>query len=255
MGSSQLVHPAGRTVVSLVGDFQVCHDGAVVRVPPVAQLLLCFLAIQEQPVRRPFVTGNLWPEADEQRASARLRSTLWRVPLLGGRPLVCTTVSHIGLDPGVAVDLHGVAGEIDRVFGPRASRLDSTALDRALELFGHDLLDGWYEDWAVLERERFRQVRLHVLDRLTSHLLAADRCAEALRVALTVVASDPLRESARRLMVRTHLREGNVAEAFRLYRAYADQLCREVGAAPSPAMTALLEPYRCHATALGASSS
>jgi hypothetical protein len=59
------------------------------------------------------------------------------------------------------------------------------------------------------------------------------------------VAADPLRESAQRLLVRVHLNEGNVAEAFRQYGAYADLLHRELGAAPSRVMTDLLEPYRC----------
>lgn len=250
MRISQHVQVAARTRVSLVGDFEVCHDGAVVRVAPVAQRLLCFLALQERPVRRPFVTGHLWPEADERRGSARLRSALWRVPSIEGQPLVCTTASHLGLHPDVAVDLRAADREGQWVLDGRSSPVHSGAVDRALELFGHDLLEGWYEDWALLERERFRQVRLHVLDRLCARLLEEDRCTEALRVAMAVVATDPLRESARRVMVRIHLLEGNVAEAFGVYRAYEDELRREVGAAPSPAMTALLEPYRCHAPAL-----
>ena len=83
------------------------------------------------------------------------------------------------------------------------------------------LLPGWYDDWVVLERERLRQLQLHALDRLAAALLAAEEPGRALDAALVAVQADPLRESAHRIVVRIHLREGNALEALRAYERFA----------------------------------
>ena len=41
---------------------------------------------------------------------------------------------------------------------------------RELVSFGDDVLLGWYDDWVIMERERFRQIRLHALDRIGDRL-------------------------------------------------------------------------------------
>lgn len=235
------------TSVSLVRDFEVRHDGVLVEVPPIAQRVLCFLALHERPVRRAYVSGSLWPEADERHAGASLRSALWRVPTPGERPMVRASTTHLWLDKAVVVDLHDLLEQSVAMCAPDAVRLEWADVARALWFYGHDLLTGWYDEWAVAERERFRQVRLHVLDQIGERLFADGRHHEALEVALAVVAAEPLRESAHRLLLRVHLHEGNIAEAFRQYRTYADLLARDIGAAPSPVMTDLLAPYRCAA--------
>jgi DNA-binding SARP family transcriptional activator len=91
-----------------------------------------------------------------------------------------------------------------------------------------------------VERERFRQLRLHVLDQIGELLLRAQMYCETVQVGLVAVASEPLRESAQRLLVRAHLCEGNVAEALRQYHSYADLLSRELGVIPSRAMEDLV---------------
>lgn len=232
------------TSMSLVRDFEVRHKGAVVVVPPIAQRLLCFVAIHAYPVRRPCVSGALWPDADERHASASLRSALWRVPSPNGESMVRTSASHIWLDNSVAVDLHGLVEASATMFQPSSPRFDWADVPRILWAYGHDLLSGWSDEWALVEREHFRQVRLRVLDQLGELLFREGRHHEAIQVALATVAAEPLRESAQRLLVRIHLHEGNIAEAFRVYKTYADQLYRELDASPSPVMTDLLAPYR-----------
>ena len=74
-----------------------------------------------------------------------------------------------------------------------------------------ELLPHWYDDWVVIERERFRQLRLHALDALCESLAAAGRYAAAVEAGRASVAAEPLRESAHRLLIQAHLAEGNRA--------------------------------------------
>jgi DNA-binding SARP family transcriptional activator len=70
------------------------------------------------------------------------------------------------------------------------------------------------------------------------------RLGEALIAALAATHSDPLRESARRLLVQVHLAQGNIGTAILCYREYRALLQKEFGVEPSPMMIALLRDYR-----------
>jgi DNA-binding SARP family transcriptional activator len=230
-------------VLSLIRDFEVRNNGEIVEIPPNSQRLVCFLAFQDRPVRRSYVSGSLWFNADECRASASLRSALWRLPSLPDFELVGASHTHVWLHPEVIIDLHEVMARGNAVLSPGHDDAELIDVARELVSFGDDMLVGWYDDWVIMERERFRQIRLHVLDRIGDRLLAAGRFCDALQVGLAATRAEPLRESAHRLVIRVHLGEGNVAEAIRQYRAYADLLHRELHASPSPVIQSLLQPY------------
>ena len=107
-----------------------------------------------------------------------------------------------------------------------------------------ELLPGWYEDWVLLERERLRQLRMHALEVLADKLVCVGRFGEAVQAAMAAVAAEPLRESARRAVVRVHLAHGNVAEAVREYEAFRELLADELGVAPSPQLECLMRGLR-----------
>jgi DNA-binding SARP family transcriptional activator len=118
--------------------------------------------------------------------------------------------------------------------------------DDGLEVgdLARDLLPAWYDDFVELERERFRQLRLHALEALSRRHLLAARPARALDAALTALAADPLRESAHRAVMEVHLAEGNVAEAMRQFTALKHVLGSQLGIAPSARTRALLTDHR-----------
>jgi DNA-binding SARP family transcriptional activator len=239
--SSQTDPPT--VALTLIGDFAMRHNECRVEVAPNSQRLICFLALQRHPVRRAYVSGTLWCDSAEPKASASLRSALWRVPAPAGRPVVCASSTQIWLNPDVQVDLRAAISRATEVIDEHIDRAELVAVARELCALGDEVLVGWYDDWLILERERFRQLRLHALDRVGDGLLSAGRYYDALQVGLVAVAAEPLRESAHRLIVRTHLAEGNIAEAIHQYDTYAALLADELGARPSAAMTALRHEY------------
>ena len=232
-----------RVTVSLIRDFDARCDGVPLDIPPRSQRLVGFLAFHDRPVRRSYVSGTLWFNSDEYRASASLRSALWRLPTLPGFPLVGASQTHIWLHPDVRIDLREVMNRGLAVLDGRDNETELIDVARELVLFGDDVLVGWYDDWVIHERERFRQIRLHVLDRIGEQLLLDDRLCDALQVGLAAVRAEPLRESAHSLLIRVHLREGNVSEAVRQYRFYTDTLRRELHARPSTVIRSLMKPY------------
>jgi DNA-binding SARP family transcriptional activator len=93
---------------------------------------------------------------------------------------------------------------------------------------------------VVFERERWRQRLLHGLEALAGHLTRTRLFADAIDVALSVIALDPLRESGQRVLIAAHLAEGNLAEARRCYERHCRSLADELGVGPSAELTALV---------------
>ena len=59
-----------------------------------------------------------------------------------------------------------------------------------------DFLPGWYDDWALMERERIRQRLLHALEAVSRRLARAGDYAGAVEAAMLAISAEPLRESA-----------------------------------------------------------
>jgi DNA-binding SARP family transcriptional activator len=59
--------------LGLLGGFRLTIEAEDVPLPMNAQRLVCFLALHEQPLLRPFVGGTLWGESTEHRAGGSLR--------------------------------------------------------------------------------------------------------------------------------------------------------------------------------------
>lgn len=105
-----------------------------------------------------------------------------------------------------------------------------------------DLLPDWDDEWLDQERDRMRQLRLHMIEALAERLIVEGRFGRAIEAAMAAVRADNLRESAHRMVIRAHLAEGNVNEARRAYDACRTILVREVGVEPSPQTRKYLEP-------------
>ncbi|MER7458701.1 BTAD domain-containing putative transcriptional regulator [Micromonospora sp. NPDC126480] len=218
----------------LLGGFRLVHGGVPVVVPRGLQRVLALVALRPGATRS-HLAGLLWPDAPEDRALSSLRTALWRLRQDPCCPLH-TSGDTVRLGPVVRVDVDALVGTAARVRDG-----DDPCTAAALAAGRHDLLPGWYDDWVLAERERLRQLRLHMLEELADHYLAAGRHGEALEAALEAMAAEPLRETPHRLVVRIHLAEGNAFEAVHAFYVYRDLLRRELRLEPSAAMTALLD--------------
>lgn len=219
----------------LLNGFQLCDGDHEVELSWSARRLVALLALSDRPLPRGYVAGTLWLDLPESRSAANLRSLLWRL----GRyqhQLVLSRRDHLQLVPQVMVDLHEAAAGARRLVGGQPAVDDG--LD--VEYLSRDLLPDWYDDWVTLERERFRQLRLHALEALCAHLTAAGLHARAIMAGLSAVAAEPLRETAQRALITAYAAEGNLSEALRQYASYRLVLQRDLGLEPTAQMVRLV---------------
>jgi DNA-binding SARP family transcriptional activator len=149
---------------------------------------------------------------------------------------VVTDGQQLALAPDVEVDFRAAEALARRALDTS----DVGALEVEASALSADLLPDWYEDWVLIERERYRQLRLHALDRLCERLTQANRLSEALDAGLAAVAGEPLRESAHRAVVRVHIAEGNRGEAIRQYELCRRLLNEQLAIEPSERMDELV---------------
>jgi DNA-binding SARP family transcriptional activator len=177
-------------------------------------------------------------DKSESRAQANLRSCLWRMRQARTQ-IVCCSATHLWLDETVTVDLHQIrllSRELMDGNPVDLSAFDSDALSA-------ELLPSWYDDFVDIEREQLRQLRLHALEHLADQYRRSGNWATALRIALTAVCCEPLRESAHRMVMTIHIEEGNISEAVRQYESLVATLATELGIAPSAAATEIVRRW------------
>jgi DNA-binding SARP family transcriptional activator len=226
------LHLLGGFVFSVGGD-------ALLGISAGSQRLLAFLAIRDRYVTRTQTAGTLWPDSTDSQASASLRSAVSRLDDRS-RLAVTVTAHDLSLAEGVAVDVHSSQALAHRLID-RNAPLSAADIDApAVMALSDDLLPGWYDDWAVIAAEDWRQLRVHALEAVAARLTAADRFAEAADAALTAVRAEPLRETARAALIRVQMAEGNRSHAIGEFERYRVLLRAELGIEPTDQLTRLL---------------
>lgn len=205
----------------LLGGFGLSGPHGRVEVPPAGQRLVAYLAIQGHPVRRSTVAAAIWPDVDETRARSNLRSTLSRLGALA--PVVHATAASLGIAPDVVIDVEDLQRQV-------TGEPLSTGGRHAFDL---ELLPGWEEEWVALERERFRQLELHLLDDVVTASVNDGRHGDGVDAALRAIRLDPWRESSHAGLLRALLAGGNRAAALAHFRRFAAQMREELGLPPS----------------------
>lgn len=228
-------------VLRLLGGFHLSTGGRPTGLARGEQRLIALLALREGVVTRRQLAAVLWPGRDGAQAHACLRSSLWRL-----RREVDVVHEHdeaLHLADDVVVDVQVLGAAARLAPRPRSVRSDGPVQPdpfRAIDLSG-ELLPDWDDAWVLVERERLRQLSLHVLEATVCQLVERGRFLGACDLAHTLIAMDPLRESSHRALIRVHLAEGNHVDALRQARNYRRRLRDEVGLDPSSLLDQLIQ--------------
>lgn len=226
--------------LTLLDGFSLIWGTSALGVPRASQRLLAFLALQGRVVKRAAVAGVLWPDASEAHAYSNLRSALARLRGTAHKVLAIGKL-ELGLAEGVTVDISHARALAHRLLDPAATPDPSELGTAALSALSGNLLPDWYDDWALIEADEWRQLRLHALEALAGRLIALRRWGEAAGAAAAAVRAEPLRESSRATLVQVHLAQGNQSEALREFTRYRALLHAELGLEPTQRLRQLVQ--------------
>ena len=126
-----------------------------------------------------------------------------------------------------------------------ASGSDAAArreLEMAEEVYQGDYLEeDVYEDWTVRCREELRDLYLDTVGRLATLALQREAHEDVIRYCHKIVAADPCREDAYRMLMRSHGALNQVGRAGSWYAVCRLALQREIGSSPSTETTLAFE--------------
>ncbi|MDQ2088752.1 AfsR/SARP family transcriptional regulator [Marimonas arenosa] len=210
--------------------------------------LLGFLALNNAcPHAREKLAAQLWSDAPPERARGALKTALWRLrrAIEPGRAdrgrFLTATAGEIGLNWSADIRCDAVAFQRAHARRGDISRCPDAfaALDSGVAGLEGELLEGYYDDWVILERERLNAARSRALFALMVATRDAGEYERALIYGRRILDRDPLRESVHREVIRLYLKLGQRVQALRQYEFCTRIIAEELGIAPMPETRAL----------------
>lgn len=209
------------------------------------QALLAYLVLHRQRTHpRELLASVFWGDYPDKRAQNSLRTTLWRLRRMlepegtaRGTYLATTRTHAVGFnrDSAYWLDVErfetGVLEALDKPVNKMLAQ-DAAALEDALALYQGDLLDGFYEEWVLPERERFYQLYLKGTKHLMCFYHCAGRYEEALNCGQLILQNDPLQEDTHFEIMKLYAENGQRALAIRQFEMCRETLVSELGIEP-----------------------
>lgn len=114
-------------------------------------------------------------------------------------------------------------------------------LKQAVTLYSGALLDGWFQDWCLSERERFQQIYLIILDKLMLYYASAKQFSLGIYYGEKSLQCDRARERTYRQLMRLQYGLGDRTGALRQYTRCVQALREELDIMPSGQTSRLYE--------------
>ena len=219
------------------------------------ELLSYLLIYRNRPHSREILAALLWGDSSTEKSKKYLRQALWHLQntlesqqVAAGGVLVLenewvqlNTEAELWLDVAAFEQAFALAQSIT---GSNMSERAVAALQEAVKIYRGDLLEGWYQDWCLFERERLQNVYFLMLDKLMSYCEAHHDYDKGQIYGCLILRHDRARERTHRQLMQLHYNEGDRTAALRQYERCVVALDEELGVKPESKTTALYQQIR-----------
>lgn len=185
----------------------------------------------------------LWPEASPEKGKKYLRQALWHLQGLLGLTeagpadvfqveqnwIALNPESDIWSDVAVFEDAFAI---VQGVSGQHLNEETAKTLKDVAGLYRGDLLDAWYHDWCLFERERLQNMYLVMLDKLIAYCGVQGDYDSGVTYGYALLSFDRARERTHRELMRLKYLAGDRTGALRQYQRCAAALADELGVEP-----------------------
>ncbi|MCA9935828.1 MAG: hypothetical protein H6662_19130 [Ardenticatenaceae bacterium] len=233
--------------ISLLGRFHASYDGQPVKGIDglkVQELFSYLLLHRNRPHSRNMLACLLWEDGSPAQGKSYLRKTLWQLqsaldslPIGTTSSLLLADSNWIELNPQVEFWLDVAMFEeachhVSAISTSKLTRSLANELRQAVDLYSGDLLDGWYQDWCLFERERLQHIHYMMLQKLMDFCEEHSEYEAGIEYGMRILRSDLARERTHRSLMRLHYLAGNRTEALRQYERCAAVLRQELDVEP-----------------------
>jgi DNA-binding SARP family transcriptional activator len=245
-----------QTTFFLFGRFQAFRGGDDLggfdrrRIQELVSYLILF---PERSHHREVVSETLWGDASGD-AKKNLRQALWQLrgsakALQETEQLLLVEAEWIQLNPSASVwvdvwELQNAYAHVRGTAGEQLNGDEGRSLQRVVDLYRADLLEGWYQDWCVFERERLKTLYLALVDKLLGYCEAQGLPEDGLFYGERILAHDRAHERTHWRMMRLHWLAHDRIRALRQFKRCEAALKDELDVGPSAQTVALFERIR-----------
>ncbi len=237
----------GQLHICLFGRVRVSRgkDQPEIKLAPSEQTLLAYLLLQPGRFHPRAVLSDLaWGDRPESQARSCLNTALWRLRRTletgveeRGAYLVSRPAGEVGFnwESDHWLDVATFEQTANRILALPAGAMKqehAQQIEHILALYDGELLEGFYDDWALRERDRLRTSYLNCIARLMSFNDGQGDYERALHFGQMLLNHDPLREDIHRQMMRLYVANGQRALAMRQYEICQRVLAEEMGIPP-----------------------
>jgi DNA-binding SARP family transcriptional activator len=192
---------------------------------------------RERPHHRDPLAAIFWAEYPPEKSRKYLRNALWRLRE-GLQKIGAVPSEYIAVDDDCIsfltsspywLDVEFFEGTIEGfryLSGQKLSVEQAEELERAVDLYSGDLLEGVYEDWCLYERERLNLLLLNALTKLMIYHGLHNSYDLGLACGERILSFDHTREKIHRLMMWLHWLSGDRIAALAQYKR-CGQILRE----------------------------
>jgi DNA-binding SARP family transcriptional activator len=248
--------------VFVLGRFQALADegplpGLEVRK---VQELLAYLSLgHSRSYDRERLATLLWPEHDEVRARRYLRKTLWQLQSgLGQYGIQTLDVAQECVCLRETADLWIDAICFERAFkavwnipGEQLDAAQAEMLQHVTRLYRGDLLENWYLDWCLIERQRLQHLYLVIVDKLMRYCVSHGEYDSGLQYGHQILHYDRAREHTHQELMILFYLSGDRTGAIRQYQQCVQILAQELGVPPAEQTQHLYERIRAGGPLVG----
>ncbi len=242
--------------VHLFGQFRLEWAGKSLREPSAAkaQELFCYLLLYPHRAHhRESLANILWADAANSQSKQYFRRALWQLhsaltEAMGSAEadIICVDGDWIQLNPKAKIWVDAIHFEKccqsgQKVSGHQLEVNTANRLQEAIQLYQGDLLEGWYQEWCLFERERLAQLYLGTLDKLMAYCETSGAYETGITYGRQVLWHDRVREHTHRQMMRLYYLSGNRSAALQQYEQCAAVLAEELGVQPMPSTKMLYD--------------
>lgn len=245
--------------VCLFGKFCVQRYGQVLNGLDAGKVqeLFCYLLLHsDHPSPREMLATLLWGDYPDPQAKKYLRKALWQLQTTLNSECESPNNHVLLVDAGwvqlnsqadIWCDVAVLEGAFASVQGVLCQALDVQqvrALQDTVQLYQGELLEGWYQDWCVHERERLRTMYLAMLDKLMGYCEVQQAFEAGLVYGMRILRYDRARECTHRHLMRLRYLAGDRTGALRQYEQCVTALHDELDVRPATSTQLLYEQLR-----------
>jgi DNA-binding SARP family transcriptional activator len=215
------------------------------------ELMAYLLLHRDRPHNREKLATLLWPNSSLSQSKGYLRQTLWQIQsaLEDENPLSQeeTDWVHICHPDSMWLDVAHFEQAWSRgegIQGTDLTQAQAEALQAGVALYQGELLENWYQDWCLFERERLQNIYLAMLEKLMGYCEVNVRYDAGTGYAIRILRCDPAHERTYRRLMRLYYLAGDRTAALRTYERCTAALQEELGVKPGQQTIMLYEQIK-----------